>query len=98
MSTLSTDDCYKILEIPNTASQNDIRQAYNKLSVKYHPSKNAKFNDKFIQISLAFEKLFKEDIYYTDEDGTDVILTNDKLFNKNNNIGCDEMLPECKIN
>ena len=84
MSIPTTEDYYKILEIPNTASQNDIRKAYKKLSVKYHPGKNIKFNDKFIQISVAFEKLFKEDIKYIDEDGNNVVLTNDKLFNKGN--------------
>ena len=53
---------YNVLEIPTTASQEEIREAYQRMSVKYHPSKNPEYNDKFIEITTAFEKLFKEDI------------------------------------
>lgn len=30
-------DYYKVLEIPNTASEADIKKAYRKLAVKWHP-------------------------------------------------------------
>jgi preprotein translocase subunit Sec63 len=95
----TNEDYYNILEIPNTSSQDEIREAYRKLSIKYHPSKNIKFNDKFIQLSLAFKNLFKEDITYTDEDGNKVTLTNDELFGRSNdNNDNSHDLPECKIN
>lgn len=84
---------YNILEIPITASQQEIREAYLKMSVKYHPSKNPDYNDKFIKISKAFENLYKDGY----------VLSNDDLFGANINKNEDEYLKknlretECKI-
>lgn len=53
-------DYYKILEIPNTASESDIKKAYRKLARKYHPDLNpndATANKKFQQINEANEVL-----------------------------------------
>jgi curved DNA-binding protein len=52
-------DYYETLGIPRTASQEDIKKAYRKLSKKYHPdiNKAAGAEDKFKQIGEAYEVL-----------------------------------------
>ena len=80
---------YNTLEIPMTASQQEIREAFQRMCVKYHPSKNPLYNEKFIQLSNAFEKLFKEDIVCL-EDG--YILSNDDLFGRNHQKNTDKYL------
>ena len=52
---------YNILEIPNSATPEEIRKAYRKLALKWHPDKNPSHHDlaseKFKQISEAYEIL-----------------------------------------
>lgn len=53
-------DFYKILEVARDASDRDIKKAYRKLALKYHPDKNqgdAAAEAKFKEISAAFEVL-----------------------------------------
>ena len=52
-------DFYKILEIPHDASQSDIKKAYRKLALKYHPDKNKSPNatKKFQDIGEAYSVL-----------------------------------------
>jgi curved DNA-binding protein len=53
-------DYYKILGIERTASQDEIKKAYRKLAMKYHPDKNPgdkKAEDKFKEINEAHEVL-----------------------------------------
>ncbi len=57
---MSFIDYYKILEIPKTASEKDIKKAYRKLARKYHPDVNTKdetAKKKFQQINEANEVL-----------------------------------------
>jgi len=52
-------DYYKILQIHRNAKEEDIRKAYRRLAIKWHPDKNPnnkkEANDKFKQISEAYD-------------------------------------------
>ena len=46
-------DFYNILGVPKSASEREIKRAYRKLSLKYHPDKNPGNNEaqeKFVEI------------------------------------------------
>lgn len=56
-------DYYKILGVDRKASADDIRSAYRKLAMKYHPDKNPgdkKAEDKFKEINEAYQVLSDE--------------------------------------
>ena len=53
-------DFYYILGLKDTASSQEIKQAYRKLSVKFHPDKNNGdkfFEDRFKEIQEAYDTL-----------------------------------------
>ncbi len=52
-------DYYEVLNVPRSATQEDIQRAYRKLARKYHPdvSKEAGAEDKFKEINEAYEVL-----------------------------------------
>ncbi len=53
-------DYYKIIGVEKTATQDEIKKAYRKLAVKYHPDKNPgdkKSEDKFKEINEAYDVL-----------------------------------------
>lgn len=57
-------DYYKILGVGRSASQDEIKKAFRKLAVKYHPDKNPGdkvAEEKFKEITEAYEVLGKED-------------------------------------
>jgi DnaJ family protein C protein 16 len=55
------EDYYKLLGVKRNASKHDIKKAFKKLSLKYHPDKNKdnpeKAKEKFIKIANAYEVL-----------------------------------------
>lgn len=74
-------DYYKILGITPSASPDEIKSAYRKLAIKYHPDKNRDPNaeEKFKQISDAYQELTR--IKGEDIDGDyDDIMTPSQLF------------------
>src|SRR3954469_14381828 len=53
-------DFYSILEIPRDASEDEIKTAYRKLAMRYHPDRNngsAEAEEKFKQITEAYDVL-----------------------------------------
>lgn len=57
--------CYEILEVSETASDEEIKKAYKKAAVKYHPDRVASLgadvqkeaNDRFARINAAYDKI-----------------------------------------
>ena len=58
-TNIASDDFYKILGVEKTATEKQIKKAYRKLAMKYHPDKNkaADAADKFKKIASAYECL-----------------------------------------
>lgn len=61
-------DYYKILGLPKSATDDEIKKAYRKLALKYHPDKNKApgAEDRFKEVAEAYEVLSdkkKRDIF-----------------------------------
>jgi len=48
---------YEILGVPRTATKEQIKKAYRKLSMLYHPDRPTGNNEKFMSIKSAYEQL-----------------------------------------
>ena len=61
---INTMDYYKILGVNKDADENEIKKAYRKLAIKYHPDKNLgnkEAEEKFKEINEAYEVLSDKD-------------------------------------
>ncbi len=61
---MSKRDFYEILGVSKTADSKEIKQAYRKLAMKYHPDRNSDdpdSDDKFKEASMAYEVLSNEE-------------------------------------
>jgi DnaJ family protein B protein 11 len=61
---LANKSFYELLEVPKEASESDIKRAFRKLSLKYHPDKNPGNEEAasiFKQINRAYEVLSDAD-------------------------------------
>jgi DnaJ like chaperone protein len=63
-----TDSSYKILEIESSASNDDVKKAYRRMAMKYHPDKVSHLGDefrktadeKFKSVNEAYDRIKKE--------------------------------------
>ncbi len=63
-----TDSAYKILEVEQTASNEEVKKAYRKMAMKYHPDKVSHLgedfrktaDEKFKKVNEAYERIKKE--------------------------------------
>ena len=51
------DDLYKVLEVEKSATTEEIKKNYRRLSLKYHPDKNNGDGEMFKKISEAYQVL-----------------------------------------
>jgi DnaJ-class molecular chaperone len=83
-------DYYSILEINKNATKDEIKSAYKKLALKYHPDKNQHnkdFNEnKFKEISEAYEVLSDEQKKFNYDNGNNIIIHNHNPFDIFDNI------------
>ena len=65
---MEADSSYKILEIDPSATDDEVKKAYRRMAMKYHPDKVSHFGDdfrkkadeKFKKVNEAYKKIKKE--------------------------------------
>lgn len=63
-NTMSKENLYNIMGVSNNASQDELKKAFRKLSMKYHPDRNrgnSEATKKYQEISAAYDILGDEE-------------------------------------
>ena len=58
--SLTTSDCYRILGLPRDASRDEVRDAYRRLVLVYHPERNPLMTQVYARIGAAYRQLMTE--------------------------------------
>ncbi len=61
---MAQQDLYEVLGVPQTADESEIKKAYRRLAMKYHPDRNqgdAEAEERFKQVQAAYEVLSDAD-------------------------------------
>jgi DnaJ-related protein SCJ1 len=85
ISVLAGSDYYKILDVSRKATAADIKKAYRKLSLKYHPDKNPSEEaaTKFAEIANAYDVLSDPDKRKTyDQGGEEAVKQQEQRANQ----------------
>jgi len=84
---LNLPDCYQVLGVQRGASQKDIKNAYRRLSLKYHPDRNKDDRDdgKFKQIVEAYQLLRRNEKTRTKTSETDIATKYTEFWKKYDN-------------
>jgi len=81
---MNINDAYKILEIQPDSTDADIKKAYKKLAIKWHPDKNIENKEfaekKFKEISQAFEILSNKHKYMNNNFDSSSFINPNDLF------------------
>ncbi|HYY49466.1 MAG TPA: DnaJ domain-containing protein [Nitrososphaeraceae archaeon] len=75
-------DYYKVLQISNAASQDDIRKSFRYLALKYHPDRNKNSEEskqKFMQVVEAYKVLSDEQARKNYDIGATTIANNNEI-------------------
>ena len=77
---------YKILNINKTANKDEIKNAYRKLALEYHPDRNQnndnkkELEEKFKQVSEAYEVLSDEKKRFEYDNGKNIVINHHNPF------------------
>jgi curved DNA-binding protein CbpA len=64
-------DYYKILDVPKTATEADIKKAYKKAALKWHPDKNSQTEEDRVKAEKMFKDINEANAVLTDKDKKD---------------------------
>ncbi|CAM9130814.1 unnamed protein product, partial [Ectocarpus fasciculatus] len=71
---ISSRDAKKLLQLPDTFKNEELRRAYKNLARKYHPDKNPNGRDMFEKIQKAYEILSSVELEVTETNLEDVVI------------------------